>query len=65
MRYPKPIMRKSELLQMGFTEEELDYIYRMRPDLKIAWKSGNGKNSPICYDTELLEKYRKAKCSGR
>ena len=63
MQYPKKIMRKSELLKMGWDENELDFIYRKRADLKIAWK-GTYKNSPIQFDTELLEKYRQAQCTG-
>ena len=62
MTYPKPVMRLSELKRMGFPEEWLLFIYRMRPDLKIAWKIGTSINSPICFDTEALEKYRKSQC---
>lgn len=64
MRYPKPVMRKSELMKMGFTEEWLMYIFRMRSDKKIAWKAGMKPNSPILFDTEELEKIRKAACVG-
>lgn len=63
MIYPKPVMRLSELKRMGFPEEWLLTIYRTRPDLKIAWKIGTSSNSPLCFDTELLEKYRKAQCA--
>ena len=64
MKYPKPVMRLSELKQMGFTEEWLMYIYRRRSDKKIAWKAGLKENSPICFDTEELEKFRKSSCVG-
>lgn len=65
MKYPYPVMRLSELRDnMHFPEEWLLYIYRMRSDRKIAWKGGPGKNSPILFDTEELEKYRKAQCTN-
>lgn len=64
MKYPKPIMTKGELKKMGFKESWLDYIFKMRPDLKIANRVGNAPNSPIQYDTELLEKFREACCVG-
>lgn len=65
MRYPKPIMNKSELMELGFTEAWLMYVFRMRSDLKIAWRTGYKPNSPILFDTEELEKLRKASCVGR
>ena len=64
MTYPKAVMRLQELKNMGFDEEWLLYIYRMRSDLKIAWK-GKKKNSPILFDTEELERYRRTQCVGR
>ena len=54
-------MRLSELVKMGFPKEFLKEIYR-RNNQKIAWKSSPGKNSPIYFDTEELEKIRKAQC---
>lgn len=65
MEYPNPIMRKTQFVKiMGADESEIMYLYRMRPDLKIAWK-GAYRNSPIYVDTEKYEKYRKAACTGR
>lgn len=58
MKYPKPIMRKSELIQMGFSKKELEDIWFL-PGQKIAKKISNKRNSPIVYDTEALERYRK------
>ena len=58
-------MKKSELIKMGFTNEWLMYVYRMRTDKKIAWKTGIKENCPILFDTEELEKLRKAACTGR
>ena len=63
MNYPKAIMRKSELVKMGWLSKDLDYIYNKRKDLKIAWK-GKTRNSPILFDTELLEKYRQTLITG-
>ena len=61
MTYPKAVMTKKELMEMGWLEEDLMTIFRRRDD--IAWKAGSGgKTSPICFDTEKLEKYRKARC---
>ena len=64
MGYPKKIMTIREMEELGFSRKELMYLYRMRPDLKIAWK-GAHKNSPIRIDTERYEKYRQSKCTGR
>lgn len=65
MRYEKPVMNKSELVRMGFDEAWLDFIFHVRHDLKIAWRGGNGtERSPIQFDTEELEKFRKASCVG-
>ena len=56
MRYPKEIMRKSELLKIGFPE---DFLKRAQLTGKIAWRSDPTRlNSPILYDTQALEKYR-------
>ena len=61
MKYPREVMRKTELLKMGFTEEWLMSVFRRRGQ-SIAWKAGNAANSPILFDTEALEKYRVAQC---
>ena len=61
--YPKQIMSMSELLKMGFPEGWLNNIANNRY-LKIAWRSGNYKNSKIMFDTEELEKYRRSNCTG-
>ena len=68
MKYPKAIMTITELKAMGYPDEELRKIYRSRVinrDQSIAWKSGKGgRTSTILFDTEALEKYRKAQCTG-
>ena len=63
MKYPKSIMRITELEKLGFPREYLEAIYRRR-NQKVAWKMSNAVNSPILFDTEELEKMRKARCTG-
>ena len=63
MTYPKPFMSTKELMNMGYTKKFLYSVARNRY-LKIACRSGDGRNSKWIYDTELLEKYRKAHCTG-
>ena len=56
MKYPKPIMKKSELMKFGFPEEFLQRAYLQGG---IAWRiNPQAYNSPLLYDTEELEKYR-------
>jgi hypothetical protein len=61
MKYPNQIMRLSELLKMGYSKQFLLEIYATKGQ-KIAWKNNPGKNSPIYFDTEELEKIREANC---
>lgn len=64
MKYPKQVMTVKELREMGFPKEFLLEIYRSR-NQKIAWKTGTGgRTSTILFDTEELEKFRKAQCTG-
>ena len=63
-KYPQKYMRLSALVKMGLPEEWLRNIYRSRHQ-DIAWKMDSSKsNSPIIFDTEELEKYRKSQCTG-
>ena len=66
--YPKKFMRLKELVDLGLPEKWLRTIYLSRSinrDHSIAWKMDTSKsNSPIIFDTEELEKYRKAQCTG-
>ena len=68
MKYPRKVMRINELRDMGYPDEWLRSIYRSRPinrDHSIAWKMDSSKqNSPILFDTDELEKYRRAQCTG-
>lgn len=61
MNYPKAVMRKTELEKMGFPEEWLMRVFRKHGQ-KVAWKMGNGRNAPILFDTDALEKIRTASC---
>lgn len=65
MKYPKQVMTIKELRGMGYPDEWLREIYRNRHQ-KIAWKMGgeDKKTSTILFDTEELEKYRRAQCTG-
>ena len=65
MNYPKPVMSVTELKKMGFAEQWLMYVFRMQGNKAIAWKSSPQANSKILFDTEALEKFRKAQCVGR
>lgn len=68
MTYPKAVMTIKELVEMGYQDEWLRKIYRSRSinrDHSIAWKLSPDKpKSTIQFDTEALEKYRKAQCTG-
>lgn len=61
MEYPKPVMRLSELKKMGFPEQWLMMAYRRR-NQTFAWKMSAKENSPIVFDTEGLEKFRRSQC---
>lgn len=57
MEFPKPIMRMSELMEMGFPEECLLRAYRDRNQNFASKINPAKKNSPIIFDTEGLEKW--------
>lgn len=64
MKYDKQVMTTTQLVAMGFSRKWLMQVYRDR-HLKIAWKTGaGGKTSTVYFDTEKLEKYREACCTG-
>lgn len=57
-KYPKPIMKMSELQQMGFPQEFLMYAYRCKGQ-RFAGKMNPTKvNSAIIFDTEGFEAWR-------
>lgn len=58
MEYPKPVMRLTELQEMGFSKEYLMKAYRSKEQV-FAWKIDMTKeNSPILFDTKQFEQYR-------
>lgn len=61
MNYPKKVMRATELERLGWSQKHLRQIFNT-PGQKCAWKMNNAINSPILFDTDELEKFRKAKC---
>lgn len=61
MKYPSQVMRLTELVKMGFSERFLREIYTTKGQ-EVAWKNAPGKNSPIYFDTEALEKIRISQC---
>ena len=58
MKYPKEIMRKSELVEMGFPEEFLDRAYRCRGQTFAQKIDPTKKNSPLIFDTGGFEQWR-------
>lgn len=59
MQYAAQVMRLTELQKMGYSREYLLNVFRTTQG--IAWKMNPTKpNSPICFDTERLEKYRES-----
>lgn len=58
MEYPKKVMRKKELMGLGFPRDWLQAIYETKGQT-VAWKIDPTKqNSPLLFDTDELEKVR-------
>ncbi len=58
MEYPKSVMSKSELMQMGFTRTYLDRVSRVKGQT-FAFRMNPAKsNSPLMFDTAGFEKFR-------
>ncbi len=55
-KYPKRVMRLSELVKLGYTKEYLMKQYRMRGQKFAKKQDPTRRNSPIIFDTELFEK---------
>lgn len=65
MQYPKPVMKSTELEEMGFPREFLLYAFR-RKGQTFAWKMNPTKsNSTIVFDTEEFEKWRVKMAAGK
>ena len=58
MEYPKPIMKMSELKEMGFPEEFLNVAYLSKGQQFAQKINPFKKNSPIMFDTAEFEKWR-------
>ena len=61
MKYPSPVMRLTELMQLGFQEEFLLIAYRTKGQDFAQKISPTKRNSPIIFDTEKFEEYRMRK----
>lgn len=63
MKYPKKIMtRKALISQMGFSEAYLMRAFSA-PGQTFAWRENpNNKHSPIMFDTDGLEEWKKKDC---
>ena len=59
IKFPKPIMRASELVSMGFPEEYLQMAYRDRNQTFASKINPTKKNSPIIFDTAGLGEWWK------
>lgn len=57
MMFPKALMRKGELMKLGFSEYQLDLAYRSRGQRFAHKLNPAKKNSPIVFDTEKFGKY--------
>lgn len=55
--FPKQRMRFRELVEMGFSVQELDTAYRSKGQRFAHKMNPAKKNSPIVFDTEGLAKY--------
>ena len=59
VEYPKQIMKITELIEIGFPKVYLMNAYQDK-NQSFAWKMDlTKKNSPILFDTEGLEEYRR------
>ena len=58
MEYPKKVMRRTELLEMGFPEELLDRAYREKGQTFAQKINPTKRNSAIVFDTAGFERWR-------
>lgn len=62
MEYPKPVMKKTELMELGFPEDTLLRASREK-NQTFAFKANPlAKNSPLLFDTAGFEKWRLTQC---
>lgn len=58
-KYPKRIMRLSELIKLGYSREYLMKQYRIKGQKFAKKQDPTCRNSPIIFDTELFEKQQR------
>ena len=59
MTYPKPVMKAGEMAELfGMSSQTFADMLHL-PGQKFAWKMSAAKNSPVLFDTEEFEKWRK------
>ena len=58
IKYPKKIMKLSELTKLGFKKEYLMNCYRTKGQRFAQKQNPMKSNSPIIFDTEQFEKWR-------
>lgn len=58
MEYPKPIMKMSELVEMGFPETFLRQAYTAKGQTFAQKMNMTRRNSHIIFDTDGFEKWR-------
>lgn len=58
MEYPRPVMRLTALMEMGFPEEMLLNAYRTKGQTFAQKMTPGKKKSPIIFDTAEFEKWR-------
>ena len=60
MEYPKPIMKRTELMDMGFPETYLDRAYASEGQTFATKMNPLKPKSPVIYDTKGFEEWRQA-----
>lgn len=58
MEYPKPIMKMSELVKMGFPEKFLQLAYLTKGQTFAQKIDPTCRNSPIIFETAGFEQWR-------
>lgn len=58
MQYPKPIMKITEMAELGFPVWYLRTCYWTKGQTFAVKANPKNKNSPILFDTEKFEKWR-------
>lgn len=59
LKYPKPVMRMTELVKLGFPEDYLMRIFRTKGQTIARKINPEKRNSVIIFDTEGLDNWWK------